>query len=333
MALKLEHKDIKAVNEIKKIIAEKNTFLITSHYNIDGDAIGSELALYIQLKKLGKNVQVANHDKTPEVYKFLPFASGIKNIPSRNFRKPEVCIIVDCGELERAGAVADIVKKSSLVINIDHHFSNKRFGSVNFTGHQYSATGEMVYLILEKFGKISKEQAACLYTAIMTDTGNFVYNFGAHTMSIARHLIEYGADPEKIAKKVYMEKPLKFLKLLAAALETFQYDRDAGVCWMSVDKEMYKATGANEEHTEGFVELLASIKEFKAAFLLKENKGVRASLRSKGGYDVEKIARKFGGGGHKQASGCKFDNDSIPDAAKKILAEIKKHHGRYNNCK
>jgi len=333
MEMQLKNHEVKTLGKIKKIILEKDNFLITSHYNLDGDAIGSELALYILLKKLGKRVEIVNHDNTPAIYEFLPCADKIKTMPGKSFLNPGASIVVDCPEIERAGKVSAFAAKAPVVINIDHHFSNKSFGSVNFTGALYSATGEMVYFLLSLFGGIMKNQAECLYAALITDTGKFIYNLGPYTMKIADNLVESGAEPEKIARKIYMEKPLKSLRLLALALKTLKYEEDTGVCWMIVGKSMYKAAGAGREDTEGFVELLISRKEARAAFLLKEEDGIRASLRSKGGYDVEKIARKFGGGGHKQASGCRFENIPATAAAEKILLEIRKHYGRDNHSK
>ena len=334
MVGKIYVNDSSVINRICNIITVNKSFLITTHYNIDGDGLGSEIAFYLLLKTLGKKVEMVNDDKVPCMYRFLPCIKEIKTVSDIHIRKPDVSIVLDCGVLERTGKVAVLVQKTPITINIDHHFSNTGFGTVNFISDSYSSTGEMVYSILKQRYKISKKQAICLYTAILTDTGKFTYNIKPYTMSIAQQLIEIGISPEKIAEKVYMEKPLKSLNLLALVLGTLKYEKDTGVCWMTVNKEMYATTGTKEQDTEGFIEILMNIKEAKAVFLLKEeNDSIKASLRSKGRYDVEKIARKFGGGGHKQASGCRLKNVSLSIAAEKLLEEIRKHKTSVNPVK
>ena len=147
-------------------------------------------------------------------------------------------------------------------------------------------------------------------------------------------LIEAGADTEKIAGKIYMEKPLKSLRLLSLALSNLRCEKDIKVCWMTVDRRMYALTGTDSSDTEGFVEMINGLRESRAAFLIKDDGQIRVSLRSKGGYDVEKVARKFGGGGHKQASGCRFPGgSSLIEVAGKLLEEMRKQNGRDNNSK
>ncbi|HNS33214.1 MAG TPA: bifunctional oligoribonuclease/PAP phosphatase NrnA [bacterium] len=333
MVPKLKVQDRAVIDKIWETISEKEKFLITSHYNIDGDGLGSEIALYILLKKSGKKVEIVNHDDVPAIYEFLPCAGEVKNISGMNIPHPDVSIVVDCGTIERTGSVETFARQAPVIVNIDHHFSNTRFGTVNFVGEDYSATGEMVYFLLEKQGMLSKDQADCLYTAILTDTGRFIYNMGCNTLAVARELIKAGALPENIARRVYMEKPLKSLRLLSLALRTLKYEKEIGVCWMKVDKKMYMDTGTTEEETEGFVEMLMSTRESKAAFLIKEGDGIKVSMRSKGLYDVEMISRKFGGGGHRMAAGCMFRDSSITLASKKIIEALKEQNGRNNNSK
>lgn len=321
------------IDKIVALLHKEDKFIITTHYNIDGDGLGSEIALYILLKKLGKKVEIVNQDKTPEIYKFLPYVKDIRDTPSEYLAEPNVSIVLDCGTLKRAGKISSIVKKTPIILNIDHHFSNIGFGTINFVGVGYSSTGEMVLKILERYGELSKKQAICLYTSIITDTGSFIYNIGKNTLMSVQKLIETGISPEEISRKIYMQKPLKSVKLLTLALETLDYNLKEKVCWMYVDKKMYEATKTRAENTEGFVEMLQSIKGFKVVFLLKEDKSIKISLRSKEGYDVERVARKFGGGGHKQAAGCELKNSSISESISKMFTEIKKYNERNNSSK
>jgi bifunctional oligoribonuclease and PAP phosphatase NrnA len=326
MELKLADEQQKKISTIAELIKEKKTFIITSHFNIDGDALGSELAFFSLLKRLNKEVLIINQDDPPVIYKFLPYykqAKLKKNILRRKF---DVGVILDCGNGARAGESYKEIKKASVIINIDHHLTNSGFGNINWVNHQYSSTGEMVYFILKKFGAITKEEAQCIYTAILTDTGCFIHHISKYTMKIIHELIENGATPERIAEKIYMEKPLKFIRLLTLCLNNIKFDRKNKACWFKITRDMYNKTNTTEEDTEGLVDFLLTIKEAKIAFLLKEkNNGVKASLRSKGAFSVEKLARDFDGGGHRQASGCYLKNLSLEEAEKKILEGISKY--------
>lgn len=337
MEMQLHPDDKKKVREIASLLKNGKSFLLTTHRNIDGDAIGSELALYAMLKKTGKEVVIINQDSTPAIYRFLPSAGKVRINDGvvKSGIKPDVSIVIDCGAADRTGKVFELVKKSGIVINVDHHFSNPGFGDINWINHRFSATGEMLYFILASDGRmITKKEAECLYTAILTDTGSFVHNIGPHTMEVVRDLVAAGALPERIAKKVYFERPLKSIKLLSLCLNNLQFDRQKKICWMKVDKNMYRRTGTKEEDTEGFIDLIVKIKEADVVFFLKESGSpekqakpagiIKASLRSKGNFDVERIAAEFGGGGHKKAAGCYFENTTLEQAEKTLLAAIHK---------
>lgn len=320
----LKYNDLKCISEIVKVLERERYFLITSHQNLDGDAIGSELALYSALKSKGKDVMIVNQDTTPAIYRFLPWSRKVQTSISKISVTPDVAIVIDCGSPERTGNISRVIKKARTLINIDHHFSNSDFADINWVNHNFSATGEMIYFLLLHFKKdISKKEAECLYTAILTDTGNFIYNLKPSTLSVVQNLINKGASPEEIARKVYLERPLNSFKLLSLALNTLQFDKTKKVCWMKVTRDMYRITRTKEEDTEEFIDLLVKIKEANIVFLLKETDSmVKVSLRSKGRCEVESIASKFGGGGHKKAAGCHFKSISIDEAEKMILKEI-----------
>ncbi|MCM8809396.1 MAG: bifunctional oligoribonuclease/PAP phosphatase NrnA [Candidatus Omnitrophica bacterium] len=325
MEVKLSKKNEKKVEEIAKILKNRNTFLITSHINIDGDAIGSELALYICLKKLNKKVKIINNDKTPSIFKFLPFSKVIKNYSmteqENNF---DVGIILDSGSLDRIGNVKEIIKKIPFVINIDHHLTNYNFGDINWINPYFSSSGEMTYFICEKLNKIDRNQAICLYTSIIYDTCGFVHRVNKYTMVIAKKLIDKRINPEKIVQKIFYEKSIKAVNLFKLALNTLKFDRKRKICTMKIPLEFYEKTKTNEEHTEGFVDFLISIKGVEVGILFKEKKnGIKVSMRSKGKVDVERIAKKFNGGGHREASGCFLENRKIEEAELLIINELK----------
>ena len=326
MEIQLGYSDAKKVSEIVDVLEKERVFLLTTHRNIDGDGIGSELALYSALKRAGKEVIIVNQDSTPVIYRFLPYTKSIHSCTSEISISPDVAIIIDCGSIDRTGNVFKLMKKAKIIVNIDHHISNQGFANINWTNPVFSATGEMVYFLISHFNKdISKKEADCLYTAILTDTGCFIYNISPFTMGVVQDLINKGTSPEKIAKKVYLERPLRSVKLLSLALNNLQFDREKKVCWMKVSKDMYRTTRTKEEDTEGFIDLLVKIKEANIVFLIKEaHNTVKVSLRSKGRADVERIASRFGGGGHKKAAGCYFTGLSLDEVEQKILNEIER---------
>jgi len=325
MELKLPDSEKKVVGEIVKLIKEKDNFLITTHTSLDGDAISSELILYSLLKDLKKKVMIINEDSVPSVYKFLPFTERIKKISEIKKRKKfEVVFILDCGNLPRIGKAEEFIPEGAIIVNIDHHFSNKVYGDINWISPSYSSCGEMLFYLVSEFGDISKQQAMLIYTAILTDTGGFMHHFGKNTFSIISRLMEKGIEPSEIAKKVYLEKPLRSIKLFILALGTFKYDRKTGACWMKVTKHMFRKTNTTEEDTEGFVDFLKTVKESRISFLIKEKKdGVKVSFRSKGDVNVDEIARIFGGGGHREASGCFIKNITPEKAEREVLKLIK----------
>ena len=322
MKMQLHPDDEQKIREIRNIIDRGSAFLITTHRNVDGDAIGSELALYSMLKRLGKEARILNPDRTPAIYNFLPYSGRVDIGNTELSMMPDVSIVIDCGSADRTGKVFNLVKRAPVIVNIDHHFSNPGFAHLNWINHRFSATGEMVYFIISTAGKMPRKEATCLYTAILTDTGSFLHNISPYTMTVVKHLMDCGAEPERIANKVYMERPLKSIRLLSLCLNNLQFERRKRVCWMKVSREMYRLTRTNEEDTEGFIDILARVKEARVVFFVKEGDVVKVSLRSKGRFDVEKIAAKFGGGGHKKAAGCYFRNITVEQVIQKVLEEI-----------
>jgi len=313
------------INRIVDIIHSCETFLITSHVRLDGDALGSELALWHVLRDLGKKAAVYNGDMTPATYEFLPGTDTIiHNLhAAHNF---DAAFILDCSELERIGEAEKQIGSIKQIINIDHHISNNLFSEVSLVDSNASSTGEILYRIIEKLGvEITKNIAINLYTAILTDTGSFRYsNTGEHTLFVAAKLVEAGADPRWIAENVYETKAKAQIRLLKDALNTLEFDCQDKVGSVFVSQPMLREAKALPEHTEGFVDLIRSIKGVEVAVFFHETSKnqYKTSLRSKGRINVEKIARNFGGGGHVNASACSIEGN-IVDVKKKLLTVIK----------
>lgn len=300
------------VKEILAAIAHGKKFFITAHVRLDGDALGSELALYLMLRELGKDVVVCNQDATPYHYRFLPAAGAIVH-DAQDIASYDVGFVLDCSELDRVGRLAADVTKIQTLINIDHHVSNGGFSPLRYIDAKASSTGELLYRLMRKMHvKMTAEICTNLYAAILTDTGGFRYS-STHpeTLRAAGDLVEGGADPQWISENIYESDPPVKLKLLSKVLETLELDMDLKTASMVVTEGHLRQTGATMEHTDGFIDLPRTVKGIDIAMLFSQigDKNYKLSLRSKGRVNVEKIAAQFGGGGHVNAAACRLSGD------------------------
>jgi len=300
------------INEIIAAINEGRNFLITAHVRLDGDALGSELALYLMLKELGKDVVVYNQDRTPERYRFLPAAQNVVH-SLNNIEQYDIGIILDCSDLTRVGEEAENIRRINRLINIDHHISNNGFCSLKMLDAHAGSTGELIFRLMKEMDfKMSKDIATNLYAAIITDTGSFRYSSTTNeTFYAAGNLVENGADPQWIAENVYENDSPVRLKLLAKALETLSLDMESKVGSLVVTQKNLQETGAAWEHTEGFVDIPRTVRGIEVSVLYTQrgDNHFKLSLRSKAKVNVEKVAKKFGGGGHIHAASCWLKGD------------------------
>lgn len=311
-------------------IKNNKKFLITAHVNLEGDSLGSQLAMKELLIGMGKSAFILDNDPVPEHYRFLPKAGEVSNRLDKvgDF---DAAVVLDCPTLKRTGKVKDIIGKSSkLVINIDHHISNEKFGGINWVDPHASSAGEMVYRLFKEAGvKLTKEVALSLYIAILTDTGSFNYdNTSRVTHEIAGELLGYGLDPALVSESVYERRSVEDIKLLGLVLATLKVNKEGTVAHLEVTKEMLEKTGADIAKSEGLINFARSIDKVKVAALFKEDikdkNKINVSFRAKGNgdiIDVNKIAAIFGGGGHMKASGC-IIMGSLEEAKSKVLAKI-----------
>lgn len=313
------------IDKIIEVINEGQRFLITSHVRLDGDALGSELALFLMLSDLGKKAVVYNQDDTPKHYSFLPGAKKIVH-ELGDIKQYNAVFVLDCSELERVGDKAAEIAKISKIINIDHHFSNGGFSRLKILDAEASSTGELLFRLFKHMHcNITQDICTNLYAAILTDTGGFRYsNTRKDTLWIAGNLVENGADPQWISENIYESDSPAKLKLLAKVLETLSLDLKNKVGSLVVTQKALLNTGASMEHTEGLVDIPRTVKEISISILYTEmaDNHFKLSLRSKGNVNVEKIAKKFGGGGHINASACKIKGD-IDTVKLQILKVIK----------
>ena len=311
-------------------IKKHKKFLITAHINLEGDSLGSQLAMKELLIGMGKEAFILDSDPVPEHYKFLPKANEVSNKLDK-IEDFDAVVVLDCPTLKRTGNVKDIIDRSGkFVINIDHHISNEKFANINWVEPNASSAGEMVCRLFKEAGvKLTKEVALSLYIAILTDTGSFNYdNTSSATHDIAGELLGYGLDPASVSESVYERRSIEDIKLLGLVLATIQINKEGTIASLEVTKDVLDKTGADLAKSEGLINFARSIDKVKVAILFKEdqkNKNkINVSFRSKGNgdtIDVNKIASCFGGGGHMKASGCVITG-TLEEAKKKVLAKV-----------
>lgn len=321
--MKLLSKNKRIIDRIVRQIACHKRFLITTHVYPDGDAIGSQIALCILLKRMGKEVALINSFPLPARYKFLPNSELIKH----NVTLPdsEVAFVLDVGSKGRLGNMRDHINNIKTVINIDHHLGNDCFGIINWIDSRMSSVGEQIFY-LYKYMKleIRKPEAICLYTAIVTDTGSFQYsNTSAETHLVISELLETGIDHTNICNQIYKNIPVSKLKLLQLALETLSFDAKGKIGYMFITSDMYTKACATEEDSEEIVEYARNVEGVEVGILFKQHsKGnIKISFRSRSKIDVRKIVSKFGGGGHHNAAACTI-NGELSSVLKKVVRAV-----------
>jgi len=318
--MKFLNKNEKIINRIIRQIVCHKRFLITTHVYPDGDAIGSQIALCILLKRMGKEVELINAFPLPARYRFLPNSELIKH----NVTLPdsEVAFVLDVGSKGRLGNMRDHINNIKTVINIDHHPGNECFGIINWIDPRMSSVGEQIFH-LYKYMKleIKKPEAICLYTAIVTDTGSFQYsNTSAETHLAVSELLETGIDHTEICNQIYKSIPVSKLKLLQLALETLSFAAKGKIGYMFITSNMYTKACATEEDSEEIVEYTRNVKGVEVGILFKQHShgNIKISFRSRSKIDVRRIATKFGGGGHHNAAACTIHGE-LSSVLKKVV--------------
>ena len=315
------------INEIISAIKLSQKIIISSHINPDGDCIGSSLALYIALKRMGKDVYIILDDSIPEQYKFLPCCQDILHPEFLKNQDSDLFIVVDINETERLGTSKNLLFKSEKTLCIDHHPSDNFFCDYNYVDPKASAASELIYDVLKALTVyIDTDIANCLLTAIITDTGGFKYdNVTPYTFSVASRLLAKGAMLRKINEMVFDKTSLPRIKLLPLVLSTLATIEYGKIGYVFLNKQMLEKSGAMDNDSGGFVNYVKNIDGVEIALMFKiEKDGVRVSFRSKDYVDVNNIAVKFGGGGHKKASGC-FINKDYESVKYMILDECRRN--------
>lgn len=319
---------------LEKVIAcirKNRNFLVTTHTNLEGDALGSELAFSRLLKKLGKRAFIINEDSLPYGYGFLPEADAARKL-KRHLKHLEFdCfVILDCSDLNRCGRVYALNKKGKPVLNIDHHISNKEFGDANWIEPEASSTCEMIYKLYKKFGvSFDRYTALFLYVGMLTDTGSFRYaNTSAFTHQAVAELLKYNFDVSQIYRSIYENVPFEDMQTLSKILFSMKRSCQGKIAWFKLKRNLLNKKKLSLDLSETLLSFARAVKGVEVAVLFKENlwvrNEIRVNFRSQGKIEVNKIAQFFGGGGHKTASGATVGG-SINEVKNKVLAKIKEN--------
>ncbi len=310
--------DADILRRIREAILGRQTFLVTSHAKPDGDSIGSQVALAAALRALGKTVRIVNCDPPQPSLRPFPGVAGIE-VASRAEGRYDAVVVIECADLSRTGVSG---LEPNFIVNIDHHPGNTLYGAVNWFDGGAAACGEMVFDVIGSLGvPLTSEMATGLYVAILTDTGSFHYSsISPRTFEVCRQLLEAGANPVAIARTVFDDNSVGRIRLSSAVLSTMEVDASGRLATMLMTREMERQTGGRYDDTEGLINVPLTVSEIQAVVLFKEAEpGVyRVSFRSKGAVDVSEVARQFGGGGHKNASGCTVPGD-LPAIRERVV--------------
>ncbi|HVI82492.1 MAG TPA: bifunctional oligoribonuclease/PAP phosphatase NrnA [Chthoniobacterales bacterium] len=312
--------------EIGQALRENQRFAVLSHVRPDGDALGSQLALGLSLKKLDKELHIWNEDGMLEKYSFLPQAELLIKPPGEP-EDVDVIVALDTAIQNRLGTTLQAVRSSKLCINIDHHPSNPGYGDLVHIDPKAPATGQILFeLIKSQKLPIDSAIAENLYVAISTDTGSFQYpNTTARTFEIAAELVRAGVDIGRVSQLIYENYPRRRVELLRDLLGTMRFEANDRVASFSLSLGMAGKLGILPEDNEGLIDHLRAIRGVVVAVFFEElpDGKVRVSMRSKSEkVNVCAICEKFGGGGHVLAAGARV-RGSLAEVQKRILEEVR----------
>jgi phosphoesterase RecJ-like protein len=323
--------DLRAVADA---LRDNDRFLLVTHENPDGDALGSILGMKLVLDRLGKDtaMYLSGQAPLPAEYRFMELGELKRELPADAGER--VLFALDCANESRLGEGQSALESAPLVLNVDHHHDNSRFGNVNLVVADASSTGEIVRDLTAELGvDLTPEIAEALYIALVTDTGRFQYaNTTPKALRLAAELVEAGADVHRVFQSVYESVQLAKLKLLARALERAQVYEGGGIVVSYLLKTDFAEVGAAEPYSEGIIDFLRAVEGAEMAALIREppapgRPARRVSLRSSSDeLDVSAIARASGdGGGHRQAAGFSSEQeiDEIVDFIRQQYAEAR----------
>ncbi|HEX8002995.1 MAG TPA: DHH family phosphoesterase [Mycobacteriales bacterium] len=285
---------------------------LACHVGPDGDALGSLLALALGLRDLGKDVVASWSEpwRVPPQYAYLP-GLDLASPPSAFPEAPELLVTFDTGSLDRLGTLAPAAERAARVVNVDHHASNTRFGTIDLLDPDAAASALLVEELLRRLGvPLTADIAACLYTGLTTDTGSFKYQATTPAVhAVAARLLATGIDHAAIAREVWDTNRFGYVKLLGRVLDRAVLSD--GLVWSWTTQDEFAEYGVTMEDVEGAIDVLRTTVEAEVALICKETPqgSYAVSMRSKGAVDVGAVAVALGGGGHRYAAGFTSDAD------------------------
>jgi phosphoesterase RecJ-like protein len=305
------------MNSIIQQFNNSNKIIVITHTHPDGDAIGSLIAMGMSLEALNKKITLYCESLIPAVYRFLPEVHRVVNkIGNLNY---DMAVILDCGDLSRVGQTVSYLEQIPVIVNIDHHVTNTRFGHLQLIDTSACATAEIVYRLIKQMGlTFSKSVATSIYTGILADTGSFRFsNTNKAAFAICQEMVEIGVDPHNIAQHVYGTYSLSRIKLLNLALDSIELSENGKLSIMTLTQKMFDETNTKPEDVDGLINYAQRIEDVEVAALIQEHQNgnensrttnrFHVSLRSDGTFDVAAIAAMFGGGGHSSAAGFSIE--------------------------
>lgn len=306
-------------DKIWKLINESNSILVIAHESPDGDAIGSLMAFYHMLKNLNKKVD-AIVPEMPETFKYL---DGIDEVKTKSDESYDLAIVVDCASVPRIGQINDEFTRCKKNIVIDHHISNQMYGDINYVMGNISSCCQVIYYLFKDWNvNITKEIGKALITGCLTDTNGFRNNdVDKNTFLMAAELMDKDIDFHKIYYLAISQKSMPQYLLMKMTLDRMELLEDGKIAFSYISQEDMENVGAKLGDHEGLVDLGRNIGGVEVSVFMREDDVYRISLRSNGLIDVNEIAKKFGGGGHKMAAGIKIEG-SFKETKEKILNEI-----------
>jgi phosphoesterase RecJ-like protein len=322
------------LDAVVQALRSHDRFVVTTHENPDGDALGSMLAATLALRELGKDVSMylAGPAPLPGEYRFMPLDELRRTLPDDSTDR--VLLAVDCANESRLGPDPEVLHQAPFTIDVDHHHDNTRFGDVNLIVADASSTAEVLRDVFAELDvALTPEIAEALYIALVTDTGRFQYaNTTPKALRLAAELVEAGADVHRVFQGVYESVQFAKLKLLARALDRAQVFEGGALVVSYLLRDDFKAVGAAEPYSEGIIDYLRAVEGAIVSVLIREpprsdGPTRRVSLRSSTDeIDVSAIARKSGGGGHRQAAGFSSEQ-SIDEITEFIRREYRAQGG------
>jgi bifunctional oligoribonuclease and PAP phosphatase NrnA len=302
--------------EIPARLLQGRRVMTVCHENPEADALGSALAVALALEANGARVNAVCADPVPDMYDFMPQIERFRQAPEPDL-EPDLIVVCDCGDLERTGAVlrenAELFARVPIV-DIDHHASNPRFGTLDWVDPAAAATCEQVSLLLPHLGlgfdAAGGDITQNLTAGLVIDTANFAHpNTTPRTLRVASELVAAGAELPMIARRIYRTKPNEQLRLFGRVLARLEASADGLLAWSVVNDEDHRISGASAQMSEGLIDLLAQSASAEVAILFKDlGDLVRMSVRTRdGGVDAIRLTGAFGGGGHARAAGATIE--------------------------